>query len=469
MLTVWELTHRAARWALVFWFVWLLPSLAMAHGTTSRLTGTVRDPSGAPVAGARVTLTNEGTNVSLTTQTLKRRYVLTPFSGVYTVTVEATASAAVSKAIRSASTADNGQCHAGSGGAQEVIEVTGAAERIQTSSSGNLGNLVEQQTIVALPIVGARGRNPLEFINFQPGVVVGANTGGGVHVHGARDRAVNFTLDGIDTNETSAGGSNFSPTRVNPDALAEFRVITSNPSAENGRSSGAQVNMITRSGTNEFHGTAFWFYQTPGFNANEYENNLNGIVKRQFVQHIAGGSLGGPIVRNRLFFFTNFQALRASEGRPVTRIVYTQTARQGIFRYVIGGRNLPFGAAGASVDANGNPVPGINIGTYNIGMMDPQGLGLDPTIRRIIDLTPLPNNFAVGDGLNTAGFSSMPAAASNRRTTPPRWIMSSVTGRLFLRGYPGDGRTRWATLSTPARRLFLTRHAWWIPGAAPGM
>ncbi len=75
MLTVWELTHRAARWALVFWFVWLLPSLAMAQGTTSRLTGTVRDPSGAPVAGARVTLTNEGTNVSLTTQTTE--------SGVY--------------------------------------------------------------------------------------------------------------------------------------------------------------------------------------------------------------------------------------------------------------------------------------------------------------------------------------------------------------------------------------------------
>jgi len=409
MLTVWELTHRAARWALVFWFVWLLPSLAMAQGTTSRLTGTVRDPSGAPVAGARVTLTNEGTNVSLTTQTTENGvYVFDSVQvGVYTVTVEANGFKRLALKGNPVNVGQPTTVNATLevGGAQEVIEVTGAAERIQTSSSGNLGNLVEQQTIVALPIVGARGRNPLDFINFQPGVVVGANTGGGVHVHGARDRAVNFTLDGIDTNETSAGGANFSPTRVNPDALAEFRVITSNPSAENGRSSGAQVNMITRSGTNEFHGTAFWFYQTPGFNANEYANNLNGIVKRQFVQHIAGGSLGGPIVRNRLFFFTNFQALRASEGRPVTRIVYTQTARQGIFRYVIGGRNLPFGATGASVDANGNPVPGINIGTYNIGMMDPQGLGLDPTIRRIIDLTPLPNNFAVGDGLNTAGFS----------------------------------------------------------------
>lgn len=414
MPAVWKFTHAAARrLSRLVWFgflaLWLgYPALVSAQGTTSRLTGTVRDPSGALVAGARVTLTNEGTNATFEAQTSDSGvYVFDSVQvGVYSVTVEASG---FKRLVLKGNNVNVGQPTTVNatlevGGTEEVVEVTDAAERIQTSSSGNLGNLVERQAIVALPIVGSRGRNPLDFINFQPGVVTGANTGGGVHVHGARDRAVNFTLDGIDTNETSAGGSNFSPTRVNPDALAEFRVITSNPSAENGRSSGAQVNMITRSGTNEFHGTAFWFYQTPGFNANEYENNLNRIVKRQFVQHIAGGSLGGPIVRNRLFFFTNFQALRASEGRPVTRLVYTQTARQGIFRYVIGGRNLPFGAAGASVDANGNPVPGLNLGSYNIGMMDPQGLGLDPTIRRVIDLTPLPNNFAVGDGLNTAGF-----------------------------------------------------------------
>ena len=93
-------------------------------------------------------------------------------------------------------------------------------------------------------------------------------------VFGARDRAWNITLDGIDNNESSSGGSDFAPLRTNPDSLEEFRVITSNPSAEYGRSSGAQVALITKSGTNQFHGAGFEFYRTPRFNANEWQNNL---------------------------------------------------------------------------------------------------------------------------------------------------------------------------------------------------
>lgn len=180
MPTFWGLAHGAARWVPVLWLVWLWPSLAMAQGTTSRLTGTVRDPSGALVAGARVTLTNEGTNVSLETQTSESGvYVFDSVQvGVYTVTVEANG---FKRLVLKGNPVNVGQPTTVNatlevGGTQEVVEVTGAAERIQTSSSGNLGNLVEQQTIVALPIVGARGRNPLDFINFQPGVVVGANT-----------------------------------------------------------------------------------------------------------------------------------------------------------------------------------------------------------------------------------------------------------------------------------------------------
>src|SRR5207245_5933572 len=108
----------------------------------------------------------------------------------------------------------------------ETLEVSGNAQAVQTSSSGNFGNVLEQKVVQDLPIVGTRGRNPLGLVETQPGVVQGANTGGGVHVHGARDRSWNYTLDGIDTNETSAGGSNFSPLRPNPDPLAEFKVLT---------------------------------------------------------------------------------------------------------------------------------------------------------------------------------------------------------------------------------------------------
>ena len=94
--------------------------------------------------------------------------------------------------------------------------------------------------------------------------------GGGIYVHGARDRAWNYTLDGIDDNESSYGGSNTAPAKTNPDSLAEFQVMTGNGTAEYGRHSGGQVAMVTRSGSNSLHGTAFFFYRTPRFNANEW-------------------------------------------------------------------------------------------------------------------------------------------------------------------------------------------------------
>ena len=149
----------------------------------------------------------------------------------------------------------------------DSVEVSGTSAQVQTDSSGNFGNLFSQRTIEELPIVGTRGRSPLDLVLVQPGVVAGANTGGGVHVNGARERSWNYTLDGIDINETSASGSNFSPLRTNPDSIAEFRVITGNATAEFGRNSGGQVAMVTRSGTNALHGEAFWFYRTPRLNA----------------------------------------------------------------------------------------------------------------------------------------------------------------------------------------------------------
>jgi hypothetical protein len=245
-----------------------------------------------------------------------------------------------------------------------------------------------------------------------------------VHVNGSRDRAFNFTLDGVDINESTLGGSNFTPLRPNPDSIEEFQVVTSNFTAELGRSSGAQVTLVTRSGKNNVFGNLFEYYRTPELNANEYQNNLNGRPKDQFVQHIFGGSVGGPIIKNKFFFFTNLQFLRSVDTVFITRTVYTQQARNGFFRYIVGGTNAPFGAASpsvASVDAGGNPLfPTCSatvttqcVATYNInansstgpGTGNPTAIGIDPTIRAVINRTPLPNNFAAGDGLNTAGYT----------------------------------------------------------------
>ncbi len=410
---------------------------AVGQGTTTRITGTVTDSSGAAVEGATVTLTDQGTQTTLTTQTAgggAYSFDLIP-AGTYQVTVERQG---FKKFISTNNIVNVNQPATVNvameiGDVSAVVTVESAVSEVQTSTSGNVGTVVEQRAIESLPIVGTRGRNPLDLLNYQPGVVVGANTGGGVHVHGSRDRAFNFTLDGIDINESTSGGGNFTPLRPNPDSIQEFQITTSNFTAELGRSSGAQVSFVTRSGTNKFHGNLFEYYQTPGANANEYTNNFLGVRRPKFVQHIFGGSLGGPLfnpgfgegtsgfdlLKDKAFFFVNTQILRSAENRLAQRTVYTQAARNGIFRYVQGGRNAAAGTAvssafpnGGAVDNSGNPTLPICsatvttrcVATYNIGT-NPSGIGFDPTVLGVINSTPLPNDFTRGDGLNTAGFN----------------------------------------------------------------
>ncbi len=402
---------RSNRWILAclvgFVIACTWAATAHAQGTTSRVSGTVSDSSGARIPGATVTLTNDATGISFNTVTgVSGSYAFEAVQvGRYTLAVELQG---FKKFVSSGNPVNIGDpttidAILQPGGLTESVEVRASSEVVQTSTSGNLGTTFDQRTIESLPILGGRGRNPLDLVLTQPGVVSGANTGGGVHVNGARDRSWNFTLDGIDTNETSAGGSNFSPLRTNPDALAEFKVLTGNTTAEYGRNSGGQVAMITRSGGNRFSGTVYYFDRRPEYNANEWENNLEGVEKRNFTQTMPGFSIGGPIRRNQTFFFVNSQWLNADQTDVITRTVYTAEARNGVFRYATGGRTQPAGVSGASVDTNGNPV--VPFTTYNAAVNDPEGLGLDPTIAALIAQTPLPNNFTTGDGLNTAGFT----------------------------------------------------------------
>jgi len=388
------------------------------QGTTSRVTGTVQDANGGAVLGATVTLTNEATGVSFTTQTSESgAYAFDLVQvGNYSLTIE---KQGFKKALSKGNAVNVNQpatinVSLEPGGVAETVTVVASVEQVQTSTSGNIGSTVEQKTLESLPIVGTRGRNPLDLLNFQPGVVFGGNTGGAVNVNGSRDRAFNFTLDGIDINESTSGGSNFTPLRPNPDSVQEFQIVTSNFTAELGRSSGAQVTLVTRSGTNKFHGNAFEYYRTPRLDAASYPITIAGLPKDQFVQHIFGGSVGGPIKKNKVFFFTNLQLLRAYDTALVTRTVYTASARQGLFRYVVGRANAPAGTATPSVDAGGNPILPACIGAppsnapcispYNIAT-NPTGVGLDSTLASIINASPLPNNFTTGDGLNTAGFN----------------------------------------------------------------
>jgi hypothetical protein len=403
-------------------------SIVLAQGTTSRISGVATDSSGAAVADAKITARNDDTGVTYTTKTsASGTYAFDSLQiGRYTVTAEATGfkqfvSTGNVLAIGVPTSIDP---KFQIGGTTESVQVQGGYDLVQTESSGNFGAVIDNVTLTQLPIVQTRGRSPLALTQYIPGVVQNnsANApGGDIVVNGSRDRAFNYVLDGIDDNETSSGGSNTSPSHQNPDMLAEFRVITSNPTAEFGRNSGAQVLMVTRSGTNQFHGNAFEFYQSPFLQANTAAAKAINHSRPQFVQNIYGGSLGGPIWKDKAFFFVNVELLHALTGTPVTRTVYTAAARNGQFRYVAspngalknGNAASPVTSTTApSVDASGNPI--VPFTTYDIAANDPFHVGLDTATKSYLALTPLPNNFTVGDGLNTAGYN-FTAPANDRQ------------------------------------------------------
>ena len=387
-------------------------SVGFAQGTTSRISGTVTDSSGAVVPSAVVTAVNDDTGISYQTKSSSSgTYAFDSLQlGRYTIRAEAPGfKQFVSTGnVLSIGVPTSVDPKLQAGGNSETVTIEGGFDVIQTESSGNFGAIIDNVTLTELPIVGTRGRNPLGLTQFIPGVVQNnsANApGGDIVVNGSRDRAFNYVLDGIDDNETSSGGSNTSPSHQNPDMLSEFRVITANPTAEFGRNSGAQVLMVTRSGTNQFHGNAFEFYQSPFLRANSAAGKAANLPRSQFVQNVYGGSIGGPIWKDKAFFFANVELLHALSSTQVTRTVYTAQARTGLFRYIVS----PNGAAqnSKSVTSTGAPIipTGGSLGTYDIVANDPFHVGLDTAVSSFLAPSPLPNTFAVGDGLNTAGFT----------------------------------------------------------------
>ena len=380
---------------------------AAAQGTTSRVVGTVADSGGGNVPGATVTLTNEATGVSFNTVSNEAgSYSFEAVQvGQYTLTVELQGFKKFVSTNNPVNIGDPATINATltPGGVAESVEVHASSQIVQTSTSGNLGTTFDQRTIESLPILGGRGRNPLDLVLTQPGVVSGANTGGGVHVNGARDRSWNFTLDGIDTNESSAGGSNFSPLRTNPDALAEFKVITGNTTAEYGRNSGGQVAMITRSGTNSLTGTAFYFDRRPEYNANEWQNNIDHLPKAAVHAEDARVQRwrSDPAQQNFLFR-EHAVAARGSDPRAHASRLHRRRAARHL--PVRDRRTQPAGGRRGRVrrrERQGDCSDRL-VQHRRERSAAPRTRSDDPDA---VGLTPLPNNFTSGDGLNIAGYT----------------------------------------------------------------
>lgn len=410
-----------------------------AQVSTSSITGLVQDPSGAVIPDAKVVGRNEATGMTYETLTTAAGtyglHSLPP--GRYSLTVThpgfKTFTSTANKLAVGAPLVINVSLELGE--VAQVVEVQGTYERLETSSA-TLSDVISPREIRELPL---NGRNPLNLIVLEPGLVQRTNNaaGSGTHVFGSRDRAHNVTVDGIEANESSVPNPQSNIMRLNPDNVQEYRVVTHNATPEFGRNSGANVAIATRSGTNEFHGTVFWFHRNTVLNANEWFSNAAELDRPVLRLNQFGASGGGPIVKNKTFFFVSYQGNRIQQTQPIAASfgiprTYTSALRSGIFRFVRGSITVDGQTVNSSnpilVDAQGNLKPGVPVcggavttncvATFNIFASDPLGIGIDPAIAALIATFPLPNAFDVGDGLNFSGF----------RWNPP----SSFTGPHLL-------------------------------------
>lgn len=373
---------------------------APAQTGAAKISGVAHDSSGAVVMGTRVTALHEETGTAAHTLSNETGLYVFPAlaPGLYTITAELEGfKRFVSEHNRLETGADleiNVTFEPGS--LSETVTVTESYTRLQTTES-SLSNVVDNRMMVGLPL---NGRNPLHLMALQPGVVGHSSqaTGSGgtttFYVNGDRGRGIYTTQDGIDVSDPVIPRGELTNIQVNPDALVEYRMVSSNAKAEYGRNSGGQVSLITRSGTNEFHGNAYWFHRNTALNANDFFNNASGVAREVLLRHQFGASLGGPLKRNKAFFFFNYQGQRLSQSVPQNFTVLTKEARQGIFRWT------PNGNSPRAVDSAGNPVAPVQ--SYNI--VQNSGLGLDARVQQMLNLTELPNDFNGGDGLNTALF-----------------------------------------------------------------
>ncbi|HLH31207.1 MAG TPA: carboxypeptidase-like regulatory domain-containing protein [Terriglobia bacterium] len=470
------MTRFAALAALLLSLTLAAPTFAQS--TYATVSGTVEDTSHALLPGVSVTATNNATGVVTTVVSNESgAYNLTSLlPGTYTVKAELpgfqtttftnvqlgnAAQVRLNFALQVAAQAQS-------------VEVTVAADTLLATSSSSIGEVLSQQKVQDLPIVG---NNALSFFTMMPGVRMNDDGVTGTFA-GIATSNINVQRDGIDASASAryvqAGAQ--TATFVNPDLVGEIRIITAPVDAEMGRGNG-QVQFLTRSGTNDFHGTGTWFARNTALDANTWTNNrqVNSISGRwQPVTpnwtntHQLTGSIGGPIQKNKTFFFALFDDVIVRARTTQNPVVLTPCARNGIFRYFDGWNNgsdvtpttLGTTPTTAVVDGAGNPVtpasnptggpftgalryasvfgklpaalPSANADCSNIAALvqsgtnwDPFRKALDPTgyVTKVLGKIPSPNNYDVGDGLNFAGY---------------RWLRNENNGTENIFGYAGN-------------------------------
>jgi Carboxypeptidase regulatory-like domain/TonB dependent receptor len=361
------------------------PLIALAQTDTGAIVGTVSDASGGVLPGVTVTATQDQTGVaSSTTTNASGQFVFPSLRvGNYTLAAELQGFKRMLQRDVRISVQDRREVNFALdvGAVAEEVFVQGQSELLQTQSA-DIGGVVDERQIQDLPLLGRR-YSELAFL--VPGVVVapaGITSRGEDTFFNANGNYAtwnNYTLDGADNNSFSTNLQERSPQVVQPpvDALEEFKVQTRTYSAEFGKSAGAVVNASIKQGTNAFRGNLYEFFRDEALNANTWDNNRAGRAKGPFNQNIFGGTLGGPIARNRLFFFGDYQATRTERALSQTATVPTERMRTGDLSELTGTMNAsnPFVPAGC-----------LNAATKQIAPSC-----IDPVAARLMTLFPLPN------------------------------------------------------------------------------
>ncbi len=334
-------------------------SILQAQVDTATIVGTVQDSSGAIVPGASVTATEVNTNIKTSTRTdTAGNYVLTPLKiGNYAVAVEAQGFKKETRGGVVLQVQDRVRVDFALqiGSISEAINIEADVPVVQTESS-SLGDVIASRQITDLPL---NGRDYTQLATLTTGVTKITENGGGINgatsatngnaggafaVNGTRGNLNNFMLDGIDNNSNDNAGNIL---RTSVDAIAEFKVQTSNYSAEFGRSGGAVINATIKSGTNQFHGTLFEFLRNSDLDARGFFESPD-QAKAPFKQNQFGGTVGGPIKKNKLFFFGDYQGARVRAANTDIATVPTPAEIGGDFSGLLGPQ--------VGTDALGRPV-----------------------------------------------------------------------------------------------------------------
>jgi hypothetical protein len=378
----------------------LLPS---ARAQTASFTGTVKDSSGGAAPQAQITVQNKTTNASRSAFTNESgTYRITSLiPGIYDIVIEKPGFKTVeySGVELAIDQVQNLDATLVPSGVAERVTVTGESVAPVDLNDAQIGNVVTTQQITSLPLVL---RDPYQLALLSPGTIQSNSLLHGLSVNGSRERNNNFLLDGTDNNDADIPGlSQPQPglTSLNPDAVQEFRVITSNMLPEFGRNTGGVVDIVTRRGTNEFHSDVYWFARYDALGARDFFNHQltsSGQVaaKDSYARNTFGGSIAGPIKRDKTFWFANYEGQRFDTTLTNASTVPTQDFKTGHFTF------------------DGAPVDVSSPGSVN----NIFGLSLDPLIQKILALYPAPNGPKVDDVRSLLYFPSKTDATGDNAT-----------------------------------------------------